>query len=233
MLCDAAANPRGGNERRGSGFDAGETRKPAARRRFLGVRLWLADVAPGLRLFGERAGPRSGLSPLAVHFLACAPRHAGAARASAGLGSRRLLPGRGLPGRGEFTRGDLGLPARTRARDLGLSGKDPDRRVFRRRPGLGAGLCGRPRASAIRRAPAGRGNHPPRLGRARRLRRQSRLCAQHIRASAAARHPRRRAGGGDARARRLLVPGGGVAGGGVGGALRPSHSNSARLNLPS
>ena len=47
------------------------------------------------------------------------------------------------------------------------------------------------------------------------LRRQSRLCPQHLRTSAAPGHPRRGAGDGDPKPRRRLVPGGGVAGGGV------------------
>ena len=89
-------------------------------RRPVGVRLWLPDLAAGLRI--RRAGPGapdrrpSG----AVRVLARASRHAGAARAGARARFRRRLPRGRLSGGGEAARRDGRLSARARAGDQRL-----------------------------------------------------------------------------------------------------------------
>lgn len=69
----------------------------ARRRRRLGIRLWIADLAARLRFRRAQAGHPARSSPGAVPVVAREPRHAGMPRAGVRAGPRRLVPRRGLP----------------------------------------------------------------------------------------------------------------------------------------
>ncbi len=177
-----------------------------ARRRSLGVRLWLPDVAPRFRLRRKRARLGSWLSPLPLHLFSRPSRHARASGPRSRPGPGRLLPGHGLSGRGAGPGTDDPLSARARAGHRRLSGKNRWRPVCGRRLRQRARLCRRPQPPPICRPLADRRNDSPRRRRNRDQWRQSRLCAQHLRASAPARHPRRRALGDRAAARPVILP---------------------------
>ena len=63
----------------------------------LGLRLRLADLAPGVRRRRTPHGAGARLAPRAAHALAREPRHAGAARPGVRAAARRRLPRHGLP----------------------------------------------------------------------------------------------------------------------------------------
>ncbi len=116
------------------------------RRRPLGLRLRIADVAARLPI--PRTAPRATdrRPPRALRLFLRASRHAGAAGAGARPRPRRQLPWHRLSCRRRQARRNDRLSARTRAGDAGLSRNDA-RGLARRRSaadGAGAVLHGRP-----------------------------------------------------------------------------------------
>src|SRR6478752_3070954 len=75
-----------------------------SRRRPLGVRLWLADLAARVRLSGAGAGAADRGAPCTLCIQSRAPWYAGAPRARAWARLRRRLPRRCLPCGGEEPR---------------------------------------------------------------------------------------------------------------------------------
>src|SRR5262249_27213848 len=116
-------------------------------RRPLGVRIWLADVAPRLSVCRARRSAARWRASGALRLFLRPPRDARTTRSRArprprrNLSWHRLSRGRGQPRR------DHRLSARARAGDLGLSRKRrPDLAQTRARAaGAGAVLHGRPR----------------------------------------------------------------------------------------
>jgi hypothetical protein len=91
------------------------------RRRPLGVRLWIADVATRLRLSRPDRSAVDRRASRVVRLLVRAPWHAGKAGPCAGARSRRRLPRHRVPGCGRQAGRDRGLSACARAGDHGLS----------------------------------------------------------------------------------------------------------------
>ena len=125
----------------------------SSRRRPLGLRLWLADLAAGLRLSRTRAGAAGRRAPRALRLLPRPSRHAGAARAwcsasitaapaaASPIGSRRQ---RSATRRSPICARASRSPWSTarRVRSVWLDGSPAAARA-------GALLHGRPRPSAI------------------------------------------------------------------------------------
>ena len=124
------------------------------RRRPLGVRLWLPDLAAGLRLRRARGSAAGRSTPGIVRLFVRPSRHAGAARVGAGARPGRRLPRHGVSCRGRQTCRDRRVSAGPRAGHHGL----PRERTLRlaaersRAADFGALLRGRPRARTICRA---------------------------------------------------------------------------------
>ena len=148
-------------------------------RRPLGVRLWLADVAAGLRIRRTGAGPADRRAPRALRLFLCPSRHPGKARPRARARSRRRLPRHRVPGRGTEPRRHRRLFARARTGHVGLPrgealGVAGERGAAARQR---AGLCGRSRPCAVRRTAVAGGPVASRAAGSRPVRRQPRLRA--------------------------------------------------------
>src|ERR1019366_145262 len=125
------------------------------RRGPVGFRLWIADVAAGIRFPGAAQRPPGGRPPGALRLFLRPSRHAGTPRPGARPRPRRQLPRHRLSGGGGQARGHDRLFARARAGHQCLS-RSLALGLARRRPAAErtrARLYGGPRPPAICRPP--------------------------------------------------------------------------------
>src|SRR5476649_1750674 len=174
-----------------------EHKNRTKRRRPVGFRLWIADVAAGIRFPGAARRPPGGRPPGALRLFIRPSRHSATARPCARPRPRRQLPRRRLPGGGRQAYGHDRLFAGPRAGHQGLS------------RGLARGLARRRPAAKRPRALLRGGSRPPAICRPPPPRPAIALCAPGPRPLR--RLPRLRAGGGQGTAsarlsRRRLAP---------------------------
>ena len=149
----------------------------------LGVRLWLADVAAGIRLRRAGTGPSDRRPPRAVRLFLRPSRHAGEAGPGPRARSRRRLSRHRLPCRRRPARCHHRLSARPRADHQRLSRGDAIGVAERRSPQQhhGIDLCRQSRPRPVCRPARPARSVALRAAGPRPLRRQPQLCAVHRR----------------------------------------------------